>query len=106
MISTKLSMVRIKKLRIDHDYCQKQVALFLSISRGSYSQIECELRELKRDEVEKLAILYDVSPQYLLGYIDNPFPYPKHFKEEVKEKLNIDDKKINSIFNQNQKLRL
>ena len=106
MILTNLSMTRIKNLRVDHDYCQKQVASYLSISRSSYSQVECGLRELQRDEVEKLAILYDVSPQYLLGYINNPFPYPKHFKDEVKEKLNIDDNKINSIFNQNHRFRL
>ncbi|MDD3340823.1 MAG: helix-turn-helix transcriptional regulator [Bacilli bacterium] len=106
MILTNLSMTRIKNLRIDHDYCQKQVASYLSISRSSYSQVECELRELQKDEVEKLAILYDVVPQYLLGYIDTPIPYPKHFKDEVKEKLNIYDNKINSIFNKNQKSRL
>ena len=68
---------RIRNLRIDNGYTQKQVAEYLNIKQNTYSQYEIGVLNYPLDAVGKLADLYGVSVDYLLGRTNRKEPYPK-----------------------------
>ncbi|MBQ7580112.1 MAG: helix-turn-helix transcriptional regulator [Clostridia bacterium] len=60
----------IRNLREDNDYKQKDVAKYLNVSQNTYSQYETGVIELTASTLIKLAKLYNVSVDYLLGLTD------------------------------------
>lgn len=58
---------RIKDLREDNHYRQRQIADYLGISQQAYSYYELDKRELPTRHVVNLAKLYNVSSDYILG---------------------------------------
>ena len=66
----------IRKLRTDNGYTQKQIAEYLGISQNTYSQYEIGVLNYPVDAVVKLADLYHVSTDYLLGRTNIKTPYP------------------------------
>lgn len=62
---------RMKELREDHDYGQKQVAASLKIDQRVYSRYETGKNALPVVMVYKLCELYGVSSDYLLGISDS-----------------------------------
>lgn len=69
--------MRIKDLREDNDFTQKQVAEYLHIGQNTYSQYETGRRQLPIDALIALAILYNTSTDYLLGLTNCKEPYPR-----------------------------
>ena len=67
----------IRSLRTDSGYTQKQVAQHLGISQNTYSQYEIGVLNYPVDALIKLADLYNVSVDYLLGRTNVKTPYPK-----------------------------
>ena len=67
----------IRNLRIDSGYTQKNVAEYLGISQNTYSQYEIGVLNYPVDALIKLADLYGVSVDYLLGRTNSKTPYPK-----------------------------
>ncbi len=61
---------RMKELREDHDYGQKQVAAVLQINQRVYSRYETGTNALPIAMVYGLCELYGVSSDYLLGISD------------------------------------
>ena len=72
-----LKFENIRSLRIDRNLTQKQVAQYLGISQNTYSQYEIGVLNYPVDALIKLADLYDVSVDYLLGRTSRKEPYPK-----------------------------
>lgn len=72
-----LKFERIRNLRIDHDYTQKQIAEYLNIKQNTYSQYEIGILNYPIDILIKLSIFYQTSIDYLLGLTDNPVPYER-----------------------------
>ena len=68
---------RIRNLRIDRGLTQKQVAEYLNIKQNTYSQYEIGVLNYPLEAVMKLADLYGVSVDYLVGRTDEKDPYPK-----------------------------
>ena len=68
---------RIRNLRIDNGYTQKQVAEYLNVKQNTYSQYEIGVLNYPLDAVGKLADLYGVSVDYLMGRTDIKEPYPR-----------------------------
>lgn len=62
----------IKALREDHDLRQREVAAALNVSQNTYSQYENGVIELTASNLIKLADLYGVSVDYLLGRTKDP----------------------------------
>ena len=58
---------RIKKLRMENNIKQRQLADYLGISQQSYSHYEQSQRELPIRYIVKIAKFYNVSTDYLLG---------------------------------------
>ena len=67
----------IRSLRIDKGYTQKQIGDYLGISQNTYSQYEIGVLKYPVDVLIKLADLYDVSIDYLVGRTTQKEPYPK-----------------------------
>lgn len=67
----------IRNLRIDNGYTQKQLGEYLGISQNTYSQYEIGVLNYPIDVLIKLADLYNVSIDYLVGRTNTKTPYPK-----------------------------
>lgn len=63
---------RIRDLREDRDLKQRQLAEYLNCSQQVYSNYELGQRDIPTDVLIRLANLYDVSTDYLLGLTSNP----------------------------------
>lgn len=63
---------RIRDLREDHDLKQRQVAEYLNCSQQVYSNYELGQRDIPTDILIRLANMYNVSIDYLLGQTNNP----------------------------------
>lgn len=72
-----LKYENIRSLRVDHGYTQEQIAKYLNIKQNTYSQYEIGVLNYPVETLEKLADLYHVSVDYLLGRTDVKEPYPK-----------------------------
>ena len=66
----------IRDLRNDHGYTQKEVAEYLNVKQNTYSQYEVGVVNYPVDVLCKLADLYKVSVDYLLGRTTVKTPYP------------------------------
>lgn len=69
--------MRIKDLREDNDYTQKQIADYLHIKQNTYSQYETQKRDLPISVLIKLARLYNTSTDFILGLTDEKKPYKR-----------------------------
>lgn len=67
----------IRSIRIDRGYTQEQIAKQLGISQNTYSQYEIGVLNYPVDAIVKLADIYGVSTDYLLGRTSIKDPYPK-----------------------------
>ena len=71
---TALYFNRIRILREDHDYTQEYVANYLIMHRSVYRRYESGKREIPVWALIKLAELYKVSTDYILGLTDSHSP--------------------------------
>ena len=72
---------RIRNLREDHDWTQKQVAEMLHTSRTSYCAYENGVTEIGLEQLIHLAEIYQTSVDYLLGLTVERRPYPRKKKK-------------------------
>ncbi len=75
-----LEFENIRSLRIDNGYTQKQIGEILGISQNTYSQYEVGVLHYPVDVLMKLADLYGVSMDYLVGRTDTKTPYPRKIR--------------------------
>ena len=68
---------RIKELREDNDYTQKQIAELLNTTQQFYYRYEIGKIPLTLDRAQKLAILYKTSIDYIVGLTNEKNPYPR-----------------------------
>ncbi len=66
----------IRSLRIDRGYTQKQIGAYLGISQNTHSQYEIGILKYPADVRIKLADLYGVRLDYLVGCTEQKEPYP------------------------------
>ena len=66
---------RIRDLREDKDWTQKQVAKYLNCSQQVYSNYELGQRDIPTQTLLALAQLHNTSVDYLLGNTNNSKPY-------------------------------
>lgn len=67
----------IRNLRIDRGFTQSKVAAYLNIRQNTYSQYEIGVLNYPVDVLCRLADLYGVSVDYLLGRTAVKEPYPE-----------------------------
>ena len=65
---------RLYELREDNDFSKKSIAEYLHMNREVYRRYEAGIREIPVWAVIKLAELYHVSTDYILGLTDEKAP--------------------------------
>lgn len=73
---------RLKQLREENNYSQEQVANYLEIDQSYISKIEKGKRNLNEISFNKLCLLYNCSPDYLLGKSDDYQPPKLAFRSD------------------------
>ena len=68
----------LEDLRIDNDKTQADIADYLGCQREVYRRYEKGTRQIPIDFLIKLAELYHVSIDYLVGLTDEKRPYPRN----------------------------
>ena len=71
---------RIRALREDNDYTQKEIASLLRCSQVSYSHYEIGRRDIPIEHLVTLSAFYGVSVDYILGITDLKQRYPETAK--------------------------
>ncbi|MGM7720573.1 helix-turn-helix domain-containing protein [Metabacillus sp. Hm71] len=77
---------RLRLLRKANRLTIEEVALRIDLAKSSYAGYESEIRTPPVEKLLKLASMYDVSIDYILGNTDDP--YPKDDRRDIKEFLN------------------
>ena len=62
---------RLKELRIENNYSQYEIANLLGIAQVTYSNYELCRRSVSIQNLVKIAQIYNVSTDYLLGISDD-----------------------------------
>lgn len=87
---------KLKKLREENGYSQRQIAEYLEIDQSNLSKIENNKRNLNLVLLDKICYLYNCTPNYLLGKT-NEYQKPKiSFKSGKDMDLNVISK-INQL---------
>lgn len=63
---------RLKEIRLNKKLTQKDIANYFQTSPQSYAQWEKGLRKPSAENLQKLAVFFNVSTDYLLGKTDTP----------------------------------
>ena len=67
----------LKKERLDRQMKQQEIADYLKITSQQYSLYETGRRTMPLEQIVRLAKLYDVSVDYLIGIEIFKKPFPK-----------------------------
>ena len=76
---------RLRLLRKAHRLTMEEVGKRLGIAKSSYAGYENETRQPPLEKLQKLAEMYNVSTDYILGLTDDPDP--KRDRRNVREFL-------------------
>lgn len=68
---------RIRELREDNDYTQKQIAEILNIGQRTYADYELGKTRIPLDSIIKLAKYYNVDMNYICGVTSKKIKFPK-----------------------------
>lgn len=85
-----VSNLRLKELRLQHRYTQKELAIKLNIAQNTLCNWENGNRTVDEPTLQKLADFFDVSVDYLLGRTDEKKPAAEtgdEPKAEINERL-------------------
>lgn len=84
---------RLKNLREDHVFTQRQLSEYLNVSQVAYSYYELNRRSIPVEILHKLADYYNTSIDYLLYKTNVSIPYTK----KVKEKTSTTEKAVEFV---------
>ena len=93
---------RLKKVRRCNGFTQQQVAEYLDVDQSLVSKIEQGQRQINMTLFDKLCLLYNVTPEYLLGQ-SNEY-HPLKYRSDEKVDLNA-IAKMNQIMGYLKQLR-
>jgi transcriptional regulator with XRE-family HTH domain len=85
--------MRIKELRTKRNMTQQDLADKLGVFQTTVGQWENGKREPNIETIKRLASIFEVSTDYLLGQSDNPIPAPDNSTKE--DKFNYHISKLN-----------
>lgn len=79
----------LRKLRKKNGYTQEQVSNYLEITQSNLSKIENGERNFNITLLDKLCLLYNCSPEYLLGETNVHEKSSIAFRSDEKVDLNV-----------------
>jgi len=72
-----MNITRLKEIREDRDYLQKEIAEKIKVKQQQYSKYELGIDQIPLEKICMLADFYDTSIDYLLSRTDEKRPYKK-----------------------------
>lgn len=90
---------RLKKLRNDNNFTQKQVANYLGFKQTHIAKLENNDRTLKSSSLNKLCELYNCSPEYILEGIG------EYSTDQLKFRSNKNNLDLNTLADMNRIIR-
>lgn len=85
-----LSGDRIRELRIQHDMTLDDVAKYLGINRQAvYKYEQGIVTNIPLDKIEKMAVLFDTTPDYIAGWSDEVKPLYSPILETMSSQARI-----------------
>ncbi|MFD1901591.1 helix-turn-helix domain-containing protein [Enterococcus termitis] len=69
---------RIRELREDNDYTQREVAVLLNVGQRTYADYEYGKTRIPLESMIKLAKFYKVDMNYICGVSDVRVPFPNN----------------------------
>ena len=69
--------LRIRDMSEDRDFTQSKLAELLNCTQQTYSRYETGEITIDINSLEKLALFYGTSIDYLVGLTNNPKPYSR-----------------------------
>jgi transcriptional regulator with XRE-family HTH domain len=79
----------LNELRRENGYTQEQVSKYLGITQSNLSKIENGERNFNMTLLDKLCLLYNCSPEYLLGKTNIHEKSSIAFRSDEKVDLNV-----------------
>ncbi len=79
----------LSELRRENRYTQHQVSKYLGITQSNLSKIENGERNFNMTMLDKLCLLYNCTPEYLLGETDFHEKTSMAFRSDEKVDLNV-----------------
>lgn len=73
-------MLKLKEIRIKKGLTQKDMADILGVNQVSISRFERETRKLDQDQIVKLSLALEVTPDELLGFEEAYKKYVEYLK--------------------------
>jgi len=86
---------RLRKLRKQHKFTQKQIAGYLDFQQGQIAKLENDQRRLKVSSLEKLCELYNCPEEYILNGDE------KYSKKDFAFRSTIKDINLNTVAKMN-----
>lgn len=81
-------MLKLKEIRIEKGLMQRDIAKILGVTQAAASRYELEERKLNQDQIIKLCLELEVTPEELLGFkeaYEKYVAYLQTLKEEVQK---------------------
>lgn len=80
-----MSETRLKELRLKKGFSQMKVQMETGIDQSDYSKMEQGKRYPNPDQLILLSRLFDTSIDYIVHNTDDPMPYRREFRADVKK---------------------
>ena len=78
-------MLKLKEIRIKKGLLQRDIASILGVTQSAASLYELEERKLDQDQIIKLCLELDVTPEELLGFKEAYEKYVEYLESLKKE---------------------
>jgi transcriptional regulator with XRE-family HTH domain len=80
-------MLKLKEIRIKKGLMQRDIAEILGVTQAAASRYELEERKLNQDQIIKLCLELDVTPEELLGFEEAYRKYVEYLESLKEEKV-------------------
>jgi len=82
-----MKVYRLKQIRVERGYTQKDIAEILNVTREMYSLYERELIDPRAKTILTLSLFYDLSADYILGTSNKSESLSKKNRTIIEAKL-------------------
>lgn len=79
-------MLKLREIRLKKGLNQTEVGKILGVNQTAVSKYELEQRKLDQDQIIKLSLALEVTPDELLGFKEAYKNYSKYLQSLAKEK--------------------
>lgn len=80
-------MLKLKEIRVSKGLKQQDIAEILGITQAAASRLESEERKLDQDQIIKLSLALEVTPDELLGFKEAYDKYTEYLQSLLEDEV-------------------